>query len=73
MSRVLSRYWAMLSVGTDGCRHLSAQRWNWEPYYEPDKERERRLWPFFREDMALGSSAEGSFSHLSTLCSGIQV
>lgn len=29
----------MLSVATDGCRHLSSLRWDYEPYFEPNKER----------------------------------
>lgn len=32
------RYWSMLSVGTDGCRHLSSLRWDSGPYFEADKD-----------------------------------
>ncbi|CAJ1339907.1 unnamed protein product [Effrenium voratum] len=32
-------YWSMLSVGTDGCRHLSSSRWDTEAYFEADKDR----------------------------------
>ena len=28
----------MLSVGTDGCRHLSSLRWDSGPYFEADKD-----------------------------------
>ena len=34
-----ARYWSMLSVGTDGCRHLSSSRWDTEAYFEADKDR----------------------------------
>lgn len=45
------QYWSMLSVGTDGCRHLSSLRWDSGPYFEADK------------DMALGKyySNHGGF------------
>ena len=32
------QYWSMLSVGTDGCRHLSSLRWDSGPYFEADKD-----------------------------------
>lgn len=35
---ILPRYWSMLSVGTDGCRHLSSLRWDSGPYFEADKD-----------------------------------
>lgn len=31
-------YWGFLISGTDTCRELSLQRWNPEPYFEPNKE-----------------------------------
>eukprot|EP00930_Biecheleria_cincta_P071573 TRINITY_DN59062_c0_g1_i1.p1 TRINITY_DN59062_c0_g1~~TRINITY_DN59062_c0_g1_i1.p1 ORF type:complete len:1235 (+),score=171.38 TRINITY_DN59062_c0_g1_i1:50-3754(+) len=32
------QFWAMLTVGTDGGRHLSSLRWDPDIYFEPDKD-----------------------------------
>ena len=34
----------MLSVGTDGCRHLSSLRWDSGPYFEADKDFCLKTW-----------------------------
>jgi len=31
-------FWSFLMAGTDGVRHLPLTRWNYEPYFEEDKD-----------------------------------